>query len=160
MQNEGLPATIGKQLGGWLWVIMIILIGSGLQILISLSITVNELLADDWDSYFLTIDELLQTRINIYSYLIISMIVGLGILVWSLVTFFKRKKKFPSIFLGLLGYLIVTEILRVYFLSHYAELTEQDASNIESGLAKTGIIAIVAGLYLNKGKRPNQTFVN
>ncbi|SFB54050.1 DUF2569 family protein [Algoriphagus aquimarinus] len=159
MQEKDLHGTIGKPIGGWLWVIMIMIIGSGLQILISLITTINQLLSDDWTSYFHTIDELLQTRIHIYTYLILSMIIGLGILVWSLATFFKRKKKFPPIFLGLLGYLILAEILRIYLLSHYADLTGQDLSNIENGLAKTGIIAIVTGLYLNKGKRPILTFV-
>lgn len=150
----------GKPIGGWLWVIMVVVMASGLQILISIVTTTNELLADDWNLYFQTTDELLRIRMNIYLFLIISMVIGLGILIWSLVNFFHRKKKFPAIFLGLLGYFILTEVLRIYFLDYYAGLTDQDASNIESGLAKTGVVAIIAGLYLNKGKRPNQTFVN
>ena len=163
MQNKQLNIEIessGKPIGGWLWVIMVMLVASGLQILISVVTTISELLLDDWMSYFQSTDELLRTRINIYLYLIISMAIGIGILVLSLLSFFKRKKKFPAIFLGLLGYFIVTEILRIYFLDYYAGLTNQDVSNIDSGLLKTGIIAIIAGLYLNKGKRPNQTFVN
>ncbi|WP_215226692.1 DUF2569 family protein [Echinicola shivajiensis] len=155
--NQGVN---GRSIGGWLWVIMVILIASGLQVLISIVTTFSELLTDDWKLYYKATDELLQIRINIYAYLIVSMVIGLGILVWSLVLFFKRKKKFPAIFLGLLGYFILTEILRICFLDYYAGLTDQDASNIESGLAKTGIVAIIAGLYLNKGKRPIQTFVN
>ena len=154
------PRINGRPIGGWLWVIMVIVMASGLQLLISIVTTTNELLADDWNLYFQTTDELLQTRMNIYAFLIISMVIGLGILIWSLVNFFQRKKKFPTIFLGLLGYFILTEVLRIYFLDFYAGLTNQDASNIESGLAKTGVVAIIAGLYLNKGKRPNQTFVN
>ncbi|MGD1890573.1 MAG: DUF2569 family protein [Cyclobacteriaceae bacterium] len=163
MQNidqQEVTEISGKPIGGWLWVIMVILIASGLQILISIATTINEVLADDWNLYFQTTDGLLRARINIYAYLIVSMTIGLGILIWSLMNFFKRKKKFPAIFLGLLGYFILTEILRIYFLDYYAGLTDQDASNIESGLAKTGVVAIIAGLYLNKGKRPNQTFVN
>jgi|GEM_PF-5311786 uncharacterized BrkB/YihY/UPF0761 family membrane protein len=154
------PKVNEKPIGGWLWVIMVVIIASGLQILISIVTTINELIAEDWNQYFDTADELLRTRVHIYAYLIISMIIGLGILIWSLVNFFKRKKNFPAIFLGLLGYFILTEVLRIYFLDYYATLTDQDASNIESGLAKTGIVAIIAGLYLNKGKRPTQTFVN
>ncbi len=152
--------TNGKPIGGWLWVIMVVIIASGFQILISIVTTMNELLADDWSQYIVTDDELLRTRVNIYAYLIVSMTIGLGIVIWSLVNFFTRKKRFPAIFLGLLGYFILTEVLRIYFLDYYATLTDQDASNIQSGLAKTGIVAILAGLYLNKGKRPNQTFVN
>lgn len=159
--NQKAPLEIkDKPIGGWLWVIMIVLIGSGLQILISIITTTKELILDDWNLYFQTTDELLQIRINIYFYLILTMTIGLMILIWSLVDFFKRKKRFTAIFLGLLGYFIVTEVLRIYFLDYYANLTDQDASNIESGLAKTGIIAIIAGLYLNKGKRPRQTFLN
>lgn len=163
MQDKQLNIEIentGKPIGGWLWVIMVMIVASGLQILISVVTTISELILDDWMYYFQPTDELLRTRINIYLYLIISMAIGIGILVWSLLSFFKRKKKFPAIFLGLLGYFIVTEILRIFFLDYYAGLTNQDASNIDSGLLKTGIIAIIAGLYLNKGKRPNQTFVN
>lgn len=150
----------GKLIGGWLWVIMVMIAASGLQILISVVTTISEFLSDDWMYYFKPTDELLRTRINIYLYLIISMAIGIGILIWSLLSFFKRQKKFPAIFLGLLGYFILTEILRIYYLDYYAGLTNQDASNIDSGLLKTGLIAIIAGLYLNKGKRPNQTFVN
>ncbi len=150
----------GKPIGGWLWVIMVMIVASGLQILISVVSTISEFLSDDWIYYFQPTDELLRTRINIYLFLIISMIIGLGLIGWSLRSFFKRKKKFPAIFLGLLGFFILTEVLRIYFLDYYAGLTNQDASNIDSGLLKTGIIAIFAGLYLNKGKRPNQTFVN
>lgn len=152
--------TNGKPIGGWLAVIMIMLIATCLQFLISIVTTVNELLADDWNLYFQTADELLKIRMNIYAYLIISMLIGLGLLVWNLVIFFQRKKKFPAIFLGLLGYIILTEVLRLYFLDYYAELTNQDAVSFESTLAKTGVIAIIAGLYLNKGKRPKETFVN
>ena len=74
--------------------------------------------------------------------------------------FFKKKHNFPAVFLGVLGYFILMEVLRVYFLDYYMGLTGQDTNYIESGLLKTGIVAILAGLYLNKGKRPNQTFVN
>ncbi len=42
--------------------------------------------------YFQTTDELLITRLNIYAFLIISMMIGLGMLIWSLVHFFQRKK--------------------------------------------------------------------
>jgi len=150
----------GKRIGGWLWVIMAMIIASGLQISISVITTISEFLSDDWIHYFQPTDELLRIRINIYLHLILSMIFGIAILIWSLVAFFKRKRKFPTIFLGLLGYLILTEILRIYLLDYYAGLSNQDASNIDSGLFKTGIIAIIAGLYLNKGKRPIQTFVN
>jgi len=160
LDNNTTSETNGKPIGGWLWVIMVVIIASGLQILISIVTTTNELLADEWNQYFETVDELLRIRVNIYAFLIISMTIGLGILVWSLVNFFKRKKRFPAIFLGLLGYFILTEVLRIYFLDYYATLTDQDGSNIESGLVKTGIVAILAGLYLNKGKRPTQTFVN
>lgn len=109
--------------------------------------------------FFHTTDDLLKIRINIYAYLIISMTIGLGILILSSIKFFQRKKKFPVVFIGFLGYIILTEVLRIYFLDYYANLTDQDASNIESSLAKTGVMTIIAGLYLNKGKRPNQTFV-
>lgn len=160
LDNNTTSETNGKPIGGWLWVIMVVIIASGLQILISIVTTTSELLADEWNQYFETVDELLRIRVNIYAFLIISMTIGLGILVWSLVNFFKRKKRFPAIFLGLLGYFILTEVLRIYFLDYYATLTDQNASNIESGLVKTGIVAILAGLYLNKGKRPAQTFVN
>lgn len=149
----------GKPIGGWLWVIMVILIGSAIQLIISILTTLNEFLAYDWQMFFHTNDNLLKIRIYIYAYLIISVVIGLGILVWSLIIFFQKKKKFPTVFIGLLGYFILTEVLRIYFLDYYANLTDQDASNIESSLAKTGIMAIITGLYLNKGRRPNQTFV-
>jgi len=149
----------GRPIGGWLWVIMIVIIANGIQVFISIITTLNELFADDWNQYFRTEDVLLLTRIKIYAFLIISMTIGLGILVWCLVSFFKRRKRFPAIFLGLLGYFILAEVLRIYFLDYYATLTDQDTSNIESGLTKTGIVTIIAGLYLNKGKRPTQTFV-
>ena len=160
LSQDTTPKMYGKPIGGWLWVVMVVIMASGLQIFISIVTTTNELLADDWKQYFESVDELLRIRVNIYAFLILSMTIGLGILVWSLVNFFKRKKRFPAIFLGLLGYFILTEVLRIYFLDYYATLTDQDASNIESGLVKTGVVAILAGLYLNKGKRPIQTFVN
>jgi len=150
----------GEPIGGWLWLLMVIIIASGLQMVISVIMTTTEFLEDNWKRYFQPTDNLLKLRIHIYFYLISSMIIGIGILVWSLFSFFKCKRKFPAIFLGLLGYLILTEVIRIYILIYYAGLTDQDASNMDSGLFKTGIIAIIAGLYLNKGKRPNRTFVN
>ena len=151
---------LGKPLGGWLWVIMIMLVASCLQNAISVATTTSELLSDDWNNYFYPTDGLLRTRIHIYLYLIISMVIGIAIMIWCLWLFFKRMKKFPVIFLGLLGYLILIEILRIYLLDYYAALTDQDARNMDSGLLKTGLIAIIFGLYLNKGRRPIQTFVN
>jgi magnesium-transporting ATPase (P-type) len=160
LDQKSTPEIKATPIGGWLWVVMIVIIASGLQILISIITITTELLADDWNLYVHSTDELLRTRINIYVYLILSMVIGLVITVWSLVNFFQRKKRFPAIFLGLLGYFILTEVLRIYFLNYYAVLSGQDASTMESGLAKTGIVAILAGLYLHKGKRPIQTFVN
>ena len=133
---------------------------SGIQFVIHLVPVVDALLMDDWPEYFATADQLLKLRVNIYGYLILSMSGGLGIIILSLWHFFKRKKTFSAIFLGLIGYLMLTEIIRLYLLDHYASLTDQDTSSLESHLAKTAIVGIVAGLYLNKGKRPCQTFVN
>ncbi len=150
----------GKPIGGWLSIIMIMLIATSLSVIIDIVSTIEELLADDWSLYFETTDHLLKTRINIYAFIIISLLIALGLLIWNLNIFFHRKKKFPAVFLGLLGYFILTEVLRLYFLDYYAGLTDQGAVNFESTLAKTGVIAIIAGLYLNKGKRPKETFVN
>ena len=61
-----------KPIGGWLWVVMLILIASGLQIIIHLVSTTNELFVDEWKEYFGTTDELLKLRVNIYFYLILS----------------------------------------------------------------------------------------
>jgi hypothetical protein len=163
--KEGMEITTaseikGKPIGGWLWVLMVSIIASTLSIIIEVFTTTQQLLTDDWKLYFQHLDELLQARIHIYLYLILSMTIAVGLLIWALISFFKRQKIFPAIFLGVLGFLILTEVLRIFMLDYYAGLTEQDASNLETGLAKTGIIAIVAGLYLNKGKRPRQTFVN
>ncbi|WP_430300549.1 DUF2569 family protein [Rapidithrix thailandica] len=101
----------GKPIGGWLWVIMINIIASRLQILISIITTIEELLADDWNLYFQTTDERLPIRMNIYVYFILSMVIGLIITIWSLVSFFQRKRKFTSIFMGLLGYFLLTGVL-------------------------------------------------
>ncbi|MCZ8214835.1 MAG: DUF2569 family protein, partial [Cyclobacteriaceae bacterium] len=140
----------GKPIGGWLWLILVMMVANGLQIVISLVTIVSQLLSDDWALYFQTTDELLKTRINIYFYLIISMAIGIGLVIWSILIFFQRKKNFPAIFLGLLGYFILTEILRIYFLDYYARLANQEFANTENSLFKMGIVAIIAGLYLNK----------
>ncbi len=150
----------GKPIGGWLWVIMVMLIANVIQISVNMVTAVTELLSDDWKHYFQQTDELTRIRINIYMYLIISMIIGFGLSVWSFVLFIKRKKRFPAIFLGLLGYFLLTEIIRIYFLDYYAKLTNQDSNKLETGIFKTVFIIIIVGLYLNKGKRPNQTFIN
>ena len=63
----------GKPIGGWLWVIMVILLGSAIQLIISILTTLNEFLADDWQMFFQTNDNLLKIRIYIYAYLIISL---------------------------------------------------------------------------------------
>ncbi|GAA5039264.1 hypothetical protein GCM10011506_38250 [Marivirga lumbricoides] len=160
IENSTVPKRLAKPIGGWLWVIMLMMIASALSMIIGIVTTTSELFSDDWSQYFQATDELLKVRVNIYGYLIISNIVGLVLLVWCLIVFFKKKHNFPAVFLGVLGYFILMEVLRVYFLDYYMGLTGQDTNYIESGLLKTGIVAILAGLYLNKGKRPNQTFVN
>lgn len=163
MQDEGSTVKTGisgKPIGGWLWVIMVIIIANTIQISVNIITTVSEFLSDDWRHYFQPTDELTTIRINIYLYLIISMIVSFGISIWSFALFIKRKKKFTSVFLGLLGYFLLTEILRIYFLDYYAKITNQDSSKIETGIFKTVFVVIIVGIYLNKGKRPNQTFVN
>jgi hypothetical protein len=95
MQDKQLNIEIqntGRPIGGWLWVIMLMILVSGLQIFITVVTTISELLLDDWRYYFQPTDELLRTRINLYLYLIISMAIGIAILVWSLFCFFNVKR--------------------------------------------------------------------
>jgi magnesium-transporting ATPase (P-type) len=158
--NQRPSKIAGTPIGGWLIVIMIVLIASGLRVVVDLITVIVELLDDNWTEYFQTPDKFLRIRVNIYLFLIISMAIGLCGVVWSLTNFFQRKKRFPAIFLSVLGYFIIIEVLRIYFLYYAANLVGQDAGNIDTGLAKTCVVTILAGLYLTKGKRPNQTFVN
>ncbi|PWJ32903.1 DUF2569 family protein [Sediminitomix flava] len=154
------PNAKENSIGGWLWVIIIVLLASGLQTILGIVTTFNEMLADDWSLYFQSTDELLKTRIKIYIYLISYMTINLGLIILSLVYFFQKKKKFVTIFLSLLGFALLAEFFRVYFLSYYADLTAQDSTNLDSSFLKTGIVLIISGLYLNKGRRPLQTFIN
>ncbi|MBK0404798.1 DUF2569 family protein [Adhaeribacter sp. BT258] len=149
----------GKPITGWLWLVGISMIASLLTIIISLTTTITEFLQDDWQQYFQTTDNLLKIRISIYLYLIIAMVVSLIILIWTLKSFFQRRKAFINLFLGLIGYSILTEIIRILLLEYYAGLTGQDASTLESNLVKIIIVGSIAGIYLNKGKNPQQTFV-
>ncbi len=159
--QTAIQETNGRSLGGWLWVIMIILILNGIAMIVYLSTTTNELLNDDWRAYFSTTDELLKLRLNIHCYLVLTMIGNLIIIIWALRNFFRKTKKFPAIFMTLIGYAMLTEVIRIYLIDYYAELANIDGTAwLESNLAKVGIIGILAGLYLNKGKRPIQTFVN
>ena len=59
---------------------------------------------------------------------------------------------------GLLGYMFFAEIIRVAMVGHYYSLADQHLTSPDYGIYKVAIVLIVAGLYLNKGKRPLQTF--
>jgi hypothetical protein len=148
-----------RPISGWLWLVGISVIASLITTGISLSTTIKEFLQDDWQQYLQTADNLLDLRISIYLYLMGAMVLSIGILVWALKSFFQRKKVFINIFLGFIGYSILTEVIRILLLEYYAKLTDQDATSLESNLAKVVIVGAIAGIYLNKGKNPQKTFV-
>jgi len=140
---------------------MVCLVASGLQILVYLTITTISFSEDDWQQYFSTSDAVLRLRLNIYFFLLISMIGELILIVWVLRNFFKRTSRFPAAFMTFIGLVILIEVIRILLFDYYAELANVDRNGfIDTNLYKTGIAGILTGLYLFKGKRPVQTFVN
>ncbi|XOV91129.1 MAG: DUF2569 family protein [Bacteroidota bacterium] len=149
-----------KSLGGWLWVVMAILILNVLTNLLHLKTMFTGLLLEDWRSYFSTTDNLLKLRLYIYSSQIL-IIIGEVIINFSAIrNFFNKTKKFPAIFTVLVVYAIASEAHRIYFVYHYSMLSSIDPDWLDSNFIWIALVGVLVGLYLRFGKRPVQTFVN
>jgi hypothetical protein len=149
-----------RPIGGWLWAIMVMLFASGLVTLVTLIRTAANLSPEEWFSYFSTSDKLVKQWILMHAYIIIVSLVALILIPLTLNSFFNRKKNFKDMFVGLLGFTFIAEIIRVALVMHYSSLANQPGLSPENNLIKIGIVLMIAGLYLNKGKRPLQTFKN
>lgn len=147
-----------RPIGGWLWAIMFMLIVSGLATLVTLVQSLLMLIQNDYLSNFFVSDKLTKQWIIIYLFLTISSVVILILIPITLNYFFKRKKYFKDMFIGLLGYSFFAEIIRVGMMLKYYSMAGEHLTSLDNNLLKIGVVLMITGLYLNKGKRPLQTF--
>ena len=150
-----------RPIGGLLYAFMIILIGTGLTALIEFYYIFNNLtVGADWSQYTGFSNTIMNAWINIQFFLTISAIGIITLVIWALRNFFKKTKRFLSIFMTIIACAMLIEIVSVLMLNNYAKLTNQDSQSIVTNLLKIGIIGIISGLYLYKSKRSSQTFLN
>jgi hypothetical protein len=158
INSENLTPIKARPIGGWLWVIMITLVIFGLITLGTFIQSTIAFLQTEWFSYFSISDKLVKQWILINAFLIFCSVGSLILVPLALNSFFKRKKNFKDMLVGLLGYMFIAQIIRSAMVAHYYSLASQHLTSPDYGMYKVAILLVVAGLYLNKGKRPLQTF--
>ena len=159
-KNTSTPKK-GRTIGGWLWAIAAMLIASLLASVVRVIYVGAEWFQNDGQSYYSgEADKLFWIRNSTYLFMFLT---AMGAIVWAFFAlryFFQKKKKFVALFLGFIGYILVTEAISVVLLHHYAVLAEHDPTGIDGNLTRTCVIGALCGLYLTKSKRPIQTFIN
>ncbi len=149
-----------NDIGGWLWVIMIILIGSGFSEAIGLIKLFINLFNENIGNFFSSDDKMIRFRIYFNVIMILLLSINLSLVIFCLFDFFNRKKRFTKLFLSLIGFFIISEIVRVLLYEYYIDMVGISDYIIVNNIVNIGILGMLSGLYLNKGKRPIRTFIN
>lgn len=154
-------SSVGKPIGGWLILFPLFLVSIGLSSLLYLFTIINGLTTSgDFYQYFQTKDDLFSLRVNIHLCISLLLIGSLCFTIIALSKFFKKQQSFINTMIGLIGYLFLTEAATLFMLEYYSDMSGIELPSMEGDLFRIGIIGAILGLYLKKGKRPIQTFVN
>lgn len=140
----------GMDIGGWLIVVLIILIITGLSALLNLIGGINELMNGRSNAFIPQ-----QYSEWKFKYATYSVIAGTGALFfvgWSLLHFFRRTKKFPAIFMSAIGYTLLVQVIDVFLLEEYATISNTSLQFI----ASSSSLIRIRGVWYNNGPLSKQ----
>lgn len=82
----------------------------------------------------------------------------LGLLIWTAIQFFRKKKNAPKL---MISFLIAKPVVTAILLVVANVMGEPEfAANYQGELIKTIVIAVIWGRYFNVSKRVKATFIN